>query len=89
MPVDSFNDRTSAQGPVARTGSLTGSQPDGARPRATGTPAISQADGTAPLGSPVVTKSAPVPYAAPSGKGLSGKGRDWPAGVQSFQDDEV
>jgi hypothetical protein len=81
MPVDSFNDRTSAQGPVARTGSLTGSQPDGARPRATGTPAISQADGTANLGTATVTKR-DAGLSTPSG----GKG---PSAPQSFNDGSV
>lgn len=56
MPVQRFNDVTSAQGPVAGTGSLGGSQPGEARPRATGTPAISQTDGTANLGTATETK---------------------------------
>lgn len=47
MAVQRFNDVTLAPGPVAGTGSLSGSEPAGAHPRATGTPAIVQTDGTA------------------------------------------
>lgn len=56
MPVQRFNDVTLAPGPVAGTGSLSGSEPAGAHPRATGTPAIVQAAGTANLRTVTETK---------------------------------
>lgn len=68
MPVQRFNDVTSAQGPVAGTGSLSGSEPAGAHPRATGTPSIVQADGTANLRTVTETKRAAGNATPTSGK---------------------
>lgn len=68
MPVDRYNDMGSPDGAVARTGSQGGSQPAGARPRATGTPAIQQAEGTDSPRVTVSTLQAPLPSTPSGGK---------------------
>ena len=65
MPVERFNDLASSVGPVARTGSLAGSEPAGARPSATGLPSgVRQSDGVDSPRVTVVTRSAALPTTA-------------------------
>lgn len=82
MPVDRYDDMGSPDGAVGRTGSQGGSQPAGARPRATGTPAIQQSEGTDSPRETVTTLQAPLPSTPSAAQTRTPKGvTSYPDGV--------
>jgi len=81
MP-DSYNDRSSPNGPVGSTGGKSFPNRPAPGTSAHGYPNLAQqTDGTAPLASPVETKDAPN-LSTPSGSGK----RYWPPTVTSYPD---
>ena len=78
MAIETFNERFLGNAKVPQSGSREGAGKQSPRGTATGMPSgVQKADGTAPLGSPVVTKQA-APRSAPSG------GKKTPKGVDAF-----